>query len=112
MSEIEPRPWLSSFWMDKAATKPVPDPIEFGEAWAAKTKTINLYIRNDDIAFVRDIKYRTGRTDVTITGPTKLNAGEVGLLKITWMVSPNPRFGLGGELKIDGKLVLVGRPNI
>lgn len=101
----KPREWDCSFFKDAYAREPIVR-VHFGEVWVGESKTIKIYLRNDEKWEVRDLLYKVDHPNVEVYGPDKLDSGEISDLTIHWECVEECEFSLKDDLEIEGTLVV------
>lgn len=94
-------------FMDEALTKFLDKKvIDFGEVWFLEKKTQTLWLYNETIAFLRDIKIDAGMEQLLkIEAPSTLKTKQKAPIKLTW--EPTVLEGLKAEIKISAVEVYV-----
>ena len=101
----QPREWSCSFFKDAYGKEPIVR-VNLGEVWAGETKTLRIYLRNDEKWEVRDLTYEIAHPNVTIIGPDKLDSDEISDLTIDWSCTEDCELSLKHDLEIEGTLVV------
>ena len=89
-------------YKDKGLTQEV-KALDFGIVPAGETKKYEFFIHNDTKAWIRELKFKVGHTEVrVIDAPTQLEAGDRGILVLEWSPSVTLKEGLRAKLAIEG----------
>jgi len=100
------RDWKCSYYSNVEATESI-TLADIGEVWAGTEGSVVIFIRNDERGFVRDIVYTVLNPAITLVGPKRLEAGEVGSISIKWSPSESTEQGLEDEpFTVEGTVVL------
>lgn len=105
MMSRKPRVWNCSYFRDAEGLKEI-DTISLGEVWAGTEGVTDIYVRNDDVGAVRDLKWSVDEPNVKISGPKEMLMKEIVKLTLKWTPGVNAEVGLKGQIRVSGIIVI------
>ena len=92
---------------DKALTKRVSDPIDFGKLKAGAKKTYVFYVFNASVYPYEELKFNIDHKEVkVIVSPTTLSEKSSKEIILEWKPSIDIKKGLKTSLKIEGYQII------